>query len=234
MTNRIAIFFHCLFYYGNPPVLLPNALAIVYEEMSQLRESGLLDVCDEMIVGCNGGYESLPVARKMLPEKAKIVMHGLDSRSENLTIVEIEKWAPAHPGWLILYFHTKGITHTPGTDYHQVASIWRRNMIEDLITKWRDCVNDLRSGYDIACSCWEQGMADGTQNIPPGNFLWVKSDFVSKLPSIFLRSRIQMSGISSSESRYESEVFWGNGPKPMVKQYRQYWRPWQLIGKINE
>jgi len=233
VTNRIAIFFHCLFYYGTPPRLIPNALAIVHEQMWALRESGLLEACDEMIVGCNGGDESVPVARRILPEKARVIMHGLESRSENLTIVEIEKWAPKHPGWSILYFHTKGITHTPGTEYHHVSSIWRRTMMADLITNWQRCVSDLKMGYDVACSCWEWGMCDGTQNIAPGNFWWARSDFINKLPGIHERSRIKQSGIASAESRFESEVWIGNGQRPQVKQYREHWRPWQLIGNVN-
>lgn len=185
-----------------------------------------------MVVGCNGGDESIPVAKHIIPEKARVIFHGLESRSENLTLVALHEWSKTHPGWVIFYAHTKGITHTPGTEYHHVASVWRRTMMKDLVTNWKTCVNDLRTGYDVACSCWEWGMADGTQNIPPGNFLWVKSDFVAKLPSMFERARIKMSGISSVESRFESEVFWGNGPKPNVKQYREYWRPWQLVGNV--
>lgn len=232
MTKRIAIFYHCLFHYGTPPRLLPNALAIVHEQMSALKDSGLTEACDEMVVGCNGGDESVPVARRILPEKARVIMHGLESRSENLTLVELHKWAKSHPGWVILYFHTKGVTHTPGSEYHHIAGLWRRTMMKDLVTGWKQCVGDLRTGSDIACSCWEWGMADGTQHIPPGNFLWVRSDFVATLPSMFLRGQIQKSGISSVESRFEAEVFWGNGPKPRVKQYREYWRPWQLMGNV--
>ncbi len=105
--------------------------------------------------------------------------------------------------------------------------------MNDLVTNWKGCVIDLRNGYDIACSCWEWGMCDGTQNIPPGNFLWIRSDFVAKLPSIYDRARIKQSGIKSAESRFESEVFWGNGPRPQVKQYREYWRPWQLMTNLR-
>ena len=228
MTRRIAVFFHCLFFYGDPPVLIPNALSIVFEQMQALKDSGLLDACDELIVGVNGGPESEAVARRVLPEKAHIVFHGLQSRSENLTLIEIEKWAPKHPNWNILYFHTKGVTHVPGSVYHNVATEWRRSMMMDLVTNWRTCVSDLHD-HDIACSCWEWGMCDGTQNIPPGNFLWLRSNFAIQLPSLYTRARIQQSGISSFESRFEAEVKWGNGPRPTVKQYRPYWRPWQLI-----
>jgi len=57
------------------------------------------------------------------------------------------------------------------------------------------------------------GQADGTQNIPAGNFLWIKSDFVATLPSMYKRDRIKLSGMTSPESRYEAEVFWGNGTR---------------------
>lgn len=220
MTNRIAIFYHCLFHYGDPPKLLPNALAIISEQMSAVRESGLLDACEEMVVGVNGGPESLEVARKMIPDKARIVMHGLESRAENLTIVELEKWAPSHPGWNVLYFHSKGVTHKPNTDYHTFSSNWRRAMMEDLVINWKQCVEALNN-HDIACSHWMWNMgSDQSQHIPAGNFLWITSDFVASLPSIYKRERIKESGISNADSRYEAEVHWGNGPKPNVKQYR--------------
>lgn len=93
-------------------------------------------------------------------------------------------------------------------------------MMGDLVLNWNRCVHDLDDGNDIVCSRWLWNMADGSQHIPAGNFLWVKSSFVARLPSIFLRERIKVSGIGHLESRYESEVYWGNGPKPNVKHYR--------------
>lgn len=221
MNMPIAIFYHCLFAYGSPPRIIPNALAIIHEQMGNLRESGLLDAAQEMTVGVNGGPESLEVARKMLPEKARIVMHGLESRAENLTIVEIEKWAPSHPGWAILYFHSKGVTHKPGTHYHAFSANWRRAMMQDLVMNWKDCVQALKTGNDIVCShfMWNMG-SDGSQHIPAGNFLWLTSDFEARLPSIYNRERIKMSGIAAADSRFESEVYWGNGPRPKVHQWR--------------
>lgn len=223
MTNRIAVFYHCLFHYGGK--LLPNALYIVHDQMRQLQDSGLLDACEEMTVGINGGPESESVAKSVLPAKAKLVFHGLESRSENLTIVELEKWAARHPGWHILYFHSKGVTHPPGTEHYEFLTKWRNGMMEDLVISWQRCVSDLVLN-DIACSLWLWGLCDGTQNIPAGNCLWVKSSFAAKLPSMYERARIKMSGISSVESRFEAEVYWGNGPRPKVKQYRPYWTPW--------
>jgi hypothetical protein len=150
-------------------------------------------------------------------------MHGLECKTENLTIYELEKWAPEHPGWFVLYLHAKGATHPHGSPYGEtISKPWRQGMMQDLVTNWRRCVWDLESGYDIACSFWLWNMCDGTQHLPEGNFLWVKSDFVAKLPSILERDRIKVSGIGSPESRWEAEVHWGNGPRPKVKQYRSH------------
>jgi hypothetical protein len=232
---KIAVFYHCLFFHGDPPELKINAYNIVSDQMQHLRSSGLLDECDEMIVGCNGGEESKEVARLIIPSKAKIVYHGLKSKSENLTIVELERWAPLHLDWNILYFHAKGCTHPADSDYSKnVSAPWRWTMMWDLVTHWRDCVKDLESGADIVCSKWSWNMLDGTQHIPCGNFLWIKSSFAANLPSLFLRDRIKQSGISSSESRWEAEVKWGNGARPAVMQYRPYWRPWDQKHTISK
>ena len=218
---KAAVFYHCLFFHGTPPRFRPIAMGIVCEQMQQLKESGLMDSCDEMVVGINGGDESLAIAKTVFPAKARLVMHGLDSKAENLTIAEIEKWAPSHPDWAVLYFHAKGCTHPPERiDKSDVSGQWRREMMQDVVTNWRQCVWDLRN-HDIACPQWMWNMADGTQHISAGNFLWVRSSFVAKLPSIYSRARIQMSGIAAAESRYEAEVYWGNGPRPRVKDYRQ-------------
>lgn len=102
----------------------------------------------------------------------------------------------------------------------------------DLVSNWRRSVADLESGYDIVCSSWLWGQCDGTQNIPAGNFLWIKSDFAATLPSILMRDRIKRDGVGALSSRYESEVYWGNGPRPKV----QCWRPdphWYLPFVFN-
>lgn len=220
---KIAVFYHCLFYYDDPPDLRPMAFSIVSEQMAQLERSGLLERCDEFVVGVNGGEESKDVAHLVIPAKARLVFHGLESKAENLTIVEVEKFAPQHPEWLILYFHAKGCTHPAGSSYGEgVSWPWRRGMMSDLIDNWRTCVADLETGqWDIACSHFMWNMADGSQHIPAGNFLWVTANFVATLPSIFWRERIRTSGIAAKESRFEAEVYWGNGPrKPRVRQYR--------------
>jgi hypothetical protein len=221
MTKPIAVFFHCLFYLGDPPTVRPSAVDVVSGQMQRLTRCGLRDAATEIVCGINGGQESHHIADMLLPAKARKVYHGLSSRAENLTIVEVENWVKTHPGWNVLYFHSKGATHIPGTPYAAFSARWGDTMMRYVVDNWRQCVSDLEngSGFDIACCHWMWNMADGTQHIPAGNFLWVTSDFAAKLPSIFLRERIKTSGIAAVESRYESEVYWGNGPRPNVKQY---------------
>lgn len=217
--NKIAIFYHCLFQIGDE--ILPSGQQIIYNQMQALKSSGLEEAATEIHIGVNGAKESEAFATGFLPEKADIVYHGLESRAENLTIVMLENWAREREGWHVLYFHSKGATHAPGVSYgDNVAGPWREGMMQDLIVNWRQCVSDLKAGHDIACSHWMWNMADGTQHIPAGNFLWLTSSFARKLPSIYLRERIKGSGIAALESRYEAEVYWGNGPRPNVKSYR--------------
>lgn len=215
----IVIFYHCVFNIDGRH--LPASRPIVHEQMKALKESGLEDAAVEIYVCINGDEKSAIHSAGLLPEKARIVYHGVESRAENLTIVLVENYVKRFSDErYICYFHSKGATHAPGSPYGEGTSKpWRQRMMRDLVGNWRQCVLALDAGYDIVCSNWIWGAADGTQHIPAGNFLWVKSSFVRKLPSIFHRDRIKLSGISALESRYEAEVYWGNGPRPNVKQF---------------
>lgn len=213
----IAIFYHCLFALNTPDNIRDKALLIVQQQMDAVCVSGLGAAASHFVVGINGGPESRAFADILLPPRALKVFHGLESHAENLTIVELEKWAKDHANWNVLYFHAKGCTHPPGDPYGEgVSGPWRDTMTRYLVMGWKHCVQMLESGYDIACCHWLWNQCDGTQHIPAGNFLWVNSDFAARLPSIYLRDRIKVSGIAAAESRYEAEVYWGNGPRPHV------------------
>ncbi len=217
---KIAVFYHCLFCIGNEP--LWSAVKVVHEQMKALKESGLEDAATEIHIGVNGGKESEIYAKQFLPKRAQITYHGLESRAENLTIVMLEKWLKDHDGWCVLYFHCKGATHPLDSSYAAYSGSWRRTMMGHLVENWRFCVRDLIVGAE-ACGCnWLTGQGwDHSQNIFGGNFWWAKSSFLRLLPSIYERARIKTSGIGALESRYESEVWIGNGPRlPLVKVYQ--------------
>lgn len=217
----IVIFYHCLLVLGDPPKVLPQAGCVVSDQITQMVNSGLWDVASEIHIGVNGGEESVPIANHIIPPKAKITYHGLQSRSENLTVEMVLEFAKSHTGWLIFYAHSKSASHPPESEYaRNVAVPWKNAMMSDLVLNWRQCVADLET-HDIACMVWLWGMGwDRSQHIPAGNFLWITSDFAAKLPSLYLRDRIKQDGIHALSSRYESEVAWGNGPRPTVKAYR--------------
>jgi len=217
----IAIFFHGLFFLGDPPRHMPNAGCIISNQITQMINSGLWGAATEIRFGINGGGESEHVAENVIPEKATLTLHGLQSKSENLTIVMIEDWVKTHPGWNVLYLHGKGCSHAPDSDYYRnVSAPWREAMMSDLVVNWRQCVTDLET-HDVACMVWlsEQGW-DKSQHYAAGTFFWATSDFLAKLPSIYLRDRIRQDGIGALASRFEAEVWIGNGPRPNVKAYR--------------
>ena len=217
----ICVVFHGLFFLGDPPRHMPNAGCIIANQICQMVDSGLWDAAHKIYFGINGGAESESVAKAIIPEKAAVRFHGLQSRNENRTVEMLINWAKSNPGCNILYLHGKGSSHDPNSDYaYNVSRPWRESMMSDLVTNWRQCVADLDT-HDIACMVWlwEQGW-DKSQHIPAGTFLWVTSDFAAKLPSLYLRERIKQDGIDSITSRYEAEVAWGNGPRPTVKAYR--------------
>lgn len=219
----IIVYYHCLFRLGDPPEILPHACAIVREQMHMLQVSGLLDACSEFHVGINGNEEDLEYANLFIPPKAKITLHGLASRAENLTIIALHEWSKKQGGErYILYFHSKGATHAEDSGYAvTVANPWRRAMMNDLVMNWQGCIAELDNGFEIVTSRWLWNMADGSQHIPIGNFLFVRANFVKTLPDMRLRERLRISGVAGLESRYESEVFWGNGPRrPNVKSWR--------------
>lgn len=221
----IVLFHHSLFFLGTPPELRPAAFAIVREQMMQFQQSGLWTAASQIICGINGGEESEDYAALLIPPKARIVYHGLDSRAENLTIVEIEKWLKANPGEaFICYTHCKGATHDPNAGYADLANRWRRCGMRYCVENWQVCVSDLNSGYEAVGPHWMAKIGpDNSQSIFAGNFWWARASFLRTLPSIYERERIKVSGIANVESRYEAEVWIGNGPRlPNAKDYANH------------
>lgn len=216
----IAIFYHSLFCLGEPPQVLDSAIQVIHEQMDQLKASGLEDAAAEIFCGVNGGSESEDLARGLLPQKAKITYHGLQSRAENPTLVLMENWVKDHAGWAVFYFHCKGATHATGSGYGSFAGNWRRRMMHHCVTDWRQCVSDLETFEAVGCH-WLTGQGwDHSQHYFAGNFYWVRSEFFSTIPSMFTRKRIQEDGIGALSSRYEAEVILGNGPRqPRVRNY---------------
>jgi hypothetical protein len=103
---------------------------------------------------------------------------------------------------------------------------WRNCMTKHVIQNWWKCVTDLDAGYESVGCHWLTNQADGTQNYWGGNFWWCKASFLRTVPSMMLRGRVKLSGIGALESRFEAEVFIGNGSRlPRIKDYHHGWKP---------
>lgn len=227
----IAIFYHALFFMNAPDNLLENAVNIVLGQMWQLSASGLLDAAKEFHVGLNGGEETRQMASLILPFKAQIVLHGLQCHTENRTILMLERWLPAHRDWYVLYFHAKGATHPAG---HELSTRWRECMTRCVIMNWRNCIRDLDVGFEaVGCHWMVPPATPPGQHIFAGTFFWAKTSFLTTLPSILARPAIKLSGLDSIESRYETEVWIGNGRRlPRVLDYHPG-HPYAVHNKIN-
>jgi hypothetical protein len=209
----IIVFYHCLFQIGAK--VLPAAPSIVYKQMTALKDSGLLDACDEFRVGVNGGDESKHFVEALIPRKAIVTYHGLQCRNELRTLLMIEDWCKNFTREAyVLSFHSKGATHPPESSYAQTMSTpWRNRMTHECVEKWRFCVRDLEI-KEAAGAHWLTGQGwDHSQHYFAGTFFWVRASFFRTIPSVMTRQRIKDSGIDSVDSRYEAEVHLGNGPR---------------------
>lgn len=202
---------------------------VIQQQMNALRRVGLINVAQEFTIGINGGAESRGAACVLLPKEAKKVFHGLESHSENLTLVELEKWLPDHPGWNVLYFHAKGVTHP---EQSEMVTRWRGCMMHHLIENWLTCVSSLEVGYEaIGCHWMQYPLTPQGQHIFAGNFWWATSDYLRTLPSILDTPRIKESGVGSLESRYEAEVWLCGGKR--LPRYKDYHGPGWHPGMVK-
>jgi hypothetical protein len=158
---------------------LGDWLRIIPEQYRKLRDSGLYDASDKIVVGFIGG-------RHRERELTVPIMH--DSKFEvfatnDLTDYEFPTlariWEEAQNGeesFLCYYIHTKGASLS-ATARHNAANAWRAYMEYFNIERWRECVAVLHS-YET-CGVELQD----NQNHYSGNFWWSTSDYIKKLPS---------------------------------------------------
>ena len=118
----IAVFYHAYF-------CTPHAKRVTKECMDALRNSGLEQESQEIYCSYNTSLSEAEMGDtlSLFPKKAQLKSHGPDSFSENLTIDQLHTWAQSHPGWDILYFHSKGASHTPGCDSEIRRGRWRQS-----------------------------------------------------------------------------------------------------------
>jgi hypothetical protein len=188
------------------------ACALMVEQMTALKKSGLGEALTELHIGVNGDQQDSDLARLFAPEKSQIHVHGKTATTEITTLTVLQKWLAGHEDWYVLYFHMKGVSHPP------LDLNWRRGMEHHLIWNWRTCIPYLGSGVQT-CGChWLTPEECGSIVKTPfwgGNFWWATVLYLKSLPRL---------PEPTWENRYEAESWNGRGPyRPRVKDFKPGW-----------
>lgn len=211
----IAVFYHTRLFGGEPTTPSDWAAQVMADQMQNLKDSGLLDACQEFIVCSNGNDEEAKATRLLCPEKAVVVSHGEKAKSHLPTIDFIRRWLPGHKDWYICYFHIKGSTH-PGDVFYQN---WRKCMQRHVITNWKTCVADLDGGFESVGAHWLTPAQYGGIVPSPfwgGSFWWAKESLLSGLPELPVHPE-------SREQWFWAERWIGSNRGPYVKDYAPHW-----------
>lgn len=222
----ILVFFHAAFLYGEPPEIKEHVAFMVAEQMGGMKACGLEAAASEIHVGINGSLESEPF-EELFPDGTIFHYHGLQSRSENLTIQLIEarlKTIPFNEEAYVLYFHTKGGSFPPGDP---LRTRWRNRMFHHCVLEWRKCVAALDDGIE-ACGChWltpetHPGLVENPYFA--GTYFWSRASYLKTLNPIAESPAVKQHGIGAFEARYQAESWVGCGRhRPRIKDWSPGW-----------
>jgi len=204
---KLAVFYHGLL--QAPGYNMGDmALTVLMEQMHALKESGLAEAATELHLGINDS--DLCMLACLAPPKSILHRTGDGSQGEKPTLTLLQNWLPGHEDWFVCYHHAKGCTNG--------KHVARHCMENAVIWNWRNCINDLVSGYDAVGCHW---MDYRRQPVPPehkffgGTFWWSKQSYLKRLPP--LRPAVHPSG-----RYFEGEIWIGRiAGEPRVKDYHQ-------------
>lgn len=196
---------------------IPNpdfAFDVLYSQVNAMNKSGLSEAASEIHMGINGNDGDAMMLASVAHPKSLIHVHGDKVCSELPTQHLLQKWIPGHEDWLVLYHHTKGVTHP-----HEVAyNHWRWRMETACVENWRTCVADLSRGFDAAGCHWltpEKYPGMVTSPFFGGTFWWAKASYLKQLPQL---------PEPTWGNRFEAESWIGRRrPYPIVRDYLPGW-----------
>lgn len=212
---NIGVFYHARLSGGNRAIDPNFGRAIFAQQLAVIHQSGLLAEAKEFYIGLNGSETDANWTQAAMPSKAHLLWHGPNSESLLPTFHHMEKWVRTHPGWLLCFFHTKGVTH-PGNELY---AAWRTCMEWHVLWNWRKCVADLESGHDSSGCHWlTPERYPGTVHRPfwGGAFWWVTADFMAGQP-LLIRE------IKTPDDWFEPEHWIGNQRRPKVRDHHAEW-----------
>ncbi len=162
---------------------------LVSRQMSNLRQSGLLDASRKLYVSIITQRDSdidnfLRIADS---DKVEIIVQHQDPQRYEYPALEYLYEVARREDCLLYYFHTKGISYqTLNTDdrlfrsFQRKIEAWREMLEYFVFDKWQVAVNVLTEGYDTyGCYQWPPRK----YTMFSGNFWWVTSNYVRRLPT---------------------------------------------------
>lgn len=187
---------------------------LVADQICRLKASGLWENTERFYVSCivkdRGEADDL---RRMIGEdKAELISVETDPMKYEYPALEFIRSKSREEDCLLYYFHTKGVSYYGGDrsdkNFRRLRrniDAWRHMMEHFLFTKWRVAINALQDGYDTY-GCYRLPPYPKPYYMYAGNFWWVRSDYVRRLPP-FPEKRIATDRFIAEEWLYKA------GPK---------------------
>lgn len=185
---------------------------LVADQIGRLKASGLWENTERFYVSCivkdRGEADDL---RRMIGEdKAELISVETDPMKYEYPALEFIRSKSREEDCLLYYFHTKGVSYYGGDrsdkNFRRLRrniDAWRHMMEHFLFTKWRVAVNALQDGYDTY-GCYRLPPYPKPYYMYAGNFWWVRSDYVRRLPP-FPEKRIATDRFIAEEWLYKAE-----------------------------
>ena len=187
---------------------------LVADQIGHLKASGLYDATLRFYVSCivKDEAEAGELRRMIGGDKVELIAVETDPMKFEYPALAFIRAKSRDEDCLFYYFHTKGVSYYGGDDrdknfrrFRRNVDAWRRMMEYFVFDKWRVAVNTLSSGYDTY-GCYRLPPYPKPYYLYAGNFWWVRSDYVRRLPP-FPERRIATDRFIAEEWLYKA------GPK---------------------
>jgi hypothetical protein len=208
MEKNIKIFYHTY--------LINSYKDIITEQLTNIFYSELYKNCQEFYIGVVGGEEEKKWITNLVEKYSKIKLHFFDNGDEKDTLKLIS--LKSKPDDYILYFHTKGITHSSITQ-----NLWRRLIEYKTINEWKKCVEILNE-YDCVGPLYRENTFLGYFPHFSGGFWWSKYEYIitldnSYLSEDYLHKRMGAEFWIGSNSNSKMKCIYTFNEEPSVKEY---------------
>lgn len=210
---------------ANGPLHGPHAQSVLTEQFEALQKSELLGNAQEYTLSINGTEHDVEIVRRITQGMGHIRLNKDGSAGELPTMDYIQS-REKPPGWAILYLHCKGVSWPPGRVGWQERQAWRRCMMKAVVWRWRECIEALKSGCDMAGAHWltKEAFPNNAAALPRpiwgGNFWWAKSEYLAQLPDLLSLEQNMHLGW---RYRFQAEQWPTSGRMPRVLDLASHW-----------